>query len=83
MCTPFSKGVYQLIHPIDDAIYSNDAYLTNNMLDKNGYHQTSNIGHTLGNKIADYYDVVGASPVGDIFIPDFTPVLNGLDKENC
>ena len=26
--------------------------------------QTSNISHTLGNKIVDHSDVVGASPVG-------------------
>ena len=30
-----------------------------------GYHQTSNISHTLvGNKLVDHLDVVGASPVG-------------------
>ena len=29
------------------------------------YHQTSNIRHTfVGNKIVDYSDVVGASPIG-------------------
>ena len=30
------------------------------------YHQTSNTGirHTLGNKIADHSDLVGATPVG-------------------
>ena len=28
------------------------------------YLKTSNIRHTLGNKIVDHSDVVGASPVG-------------------
>ena len=28
------------------------------------YHQTSNLSHTLGNKIVDHRDIVGAVPVG-------------------
>ena len=31
---------------------------------ENKYRQTSNIGCTIGNKIVDHSDVVGASPVG-------------------
>ena len=32
--------------------------------EKNNYCQASNISHTLGNKIVDHSDVVGASSVG-------------------
>ena len=50
----------------------------------NNYQQTSNISCTLeGNKIVDHSDVVGASPVGYIFILDLTPGFNGLSKDNC
>ena len=41
-------------HPVKMNIYN----------DKGKYSQTSNISHTLGNKIVDHSDVVGASPVG-------------------
>ena len=45
-------------------------------------HQTSNIWHTLvGNKIVDYTDVVGASPVSAAL--DWTQSFNGLGKGNC
>ena len=52
------------------------------------YYQTSNISCTsVGNKIVDHSDVVGASPVGGrcsnyIFILDLTPGFKGLDKDN-
>ena len=46
------------------------------------YRQVSNIRCTLvGNSIADHSDVVGASPVGYIFILDLTPGFNGLAKD--
>ena len=49
--------------------------------------QASNIKHTLGNKIVDHKDVVGASPVGTAPITssilNLTPGFNGLGKDNC
>ena len=52
------------------------------------YRQVSNIRHTLiGNKIVDYSDVVGASPVGAApttsSFSDLTPGFIGLGKDNC
>ena len=51
------------------------------------YCQVSNLSRTLtGNKIVDYWDVVGSSPVGlpnYIFIPDLTPDFIWLGKKNC
>ena len=41
------------------------------------YRQASYIRRTLsGNKLVDHLDVVGASPVGYIFIHDLTPGFN-------
>ena len=51
----------------------------------NIYGQTSNISRTLvGNKIVDYSEEVGVSPVGaaDIFILDVTPGFKGLCIDN-
>ena len=50
------------------------------------YRKTSNLSHTLGNKIVDNSDVVGASPVSAapkyIFILNLTPGFNGLSEDN-
>ena len=52
------------------------------------HHQTYNIRWSLvGNKIVDYSDVVGASPVGAApttsSFSTWTPSFNGLGKDNC
>ena len=54
------------------------------------YRQTSNISHTsVGNKIVDHSDVVGAAPTSCrrcssyIFILNLTPGFNGLGIDNC
>ena len=50
------------------------------------YCQTSNIRCTIGNKIVDQSDVIGASPLrccNYIFILNLTPGFNGLGKETC
>ena len=52
----------------------------------NIYRQIFNISGTLvGNKCVDRSDVhvAGASPVGDIFILDWTRGFNGLGKDSC
>ena len=50
----------------------------------------ANIRRTLGNKLVDHSDVVGAAQIGAyrrcsnyIFILDQTPGFSGLGKENC
>ena len=47
------------------------------------YRKTSNIWRTLvGDKIVDHSHVVGASPVGNIFILDVTPGFKGFGNDS-
>ena len=56
-------------------------------LDNTMYHQTSNIRSTfVDNKIVDYSDAVGASPVGAAPTTSsfsIAPGFNGFGKDNC
>ena len=47
------------------------------------YHQTSNINYTLGYKIIDHSDVVGAELVGAAPTTFSTPGFNELGKNRC
>ena len=83
--TRFSLNLYTSEKFTEMGLYSHFRVV---MLNSSYNRQTSNIRRaSVGNKIVDHSDVVGASPVGAApttsSFPFLTLGFNGLDKDNC